>query len=62
MKNVVKHLVLASAPLLLLIGDAAAETCGGRFGPCQVPEPSTPALFIGALGVIALVAKIRNKK
>lgn len=61
MKNLVKHLIVAGAPLLLLIGDAAAENCGGRFGPCQVPEPGTPALFIGALGVIALVAKFRKK-
>ena len=61
MKNLAQRLFVAGTPLLLLTGDAAAETCGGRFAPCKVPEPSTPALFIGALGVIALVAKFRKK-
>ncbi|MCD2518463.1 PEP-CTERM sorting domain-containing protein [Massilia sp. G4R7] len=62
MKKFVNNLLLAGAPLVMLIGNAAADTCGGRFGPCEVPEPSTPALFLGAIGVAIAVAKFRKKK
>jgi len=62
MKNMIKHLLVMSAPLFLFAGNAAADTCGGKFGPCPVPEPGTPYLFIGAIGVAIAVAKFRKKK
>jgi len=62
MKNVVKNLLLASAPLLLLMGDAVAEQCGGRFGACPLPEPGTPYLIVAAIGAAGLIIKFRKKK
>ena len=62
MKNLIKKLILASVPLYLSIGNAAATGCGGRFEPCEVPEPGTPYLILAALGVAVAVAKFRKKK
>ena len=61
MKNFAKNLLVVSAPLFMFMADAAAETCGGRFAPCQVPEPGTPYLILGALGVAGLILKFRKK-
>jgi len=62
MKNLIKNLLVMSAPLFLFAGNAAADTCGGKFGACQVPEPGTPYLFVAAIGVAVAVAKFRKKK
>jgi len=62
MKNMIKNLLVMSAPLFLFAANATAESCGGRLGPCPVPEPGTPYLFIGAIGVAIAVAKFRKKK
>lgn len=66
MKNFAQKLLLGATPLLLLVGDALADTCGpnSRFGPCptEVPEPGTPYLFIAAIGVAVAVIKFRKKK
>lgn len=69
MNTFVKKLLVVCIPLFVLTGNAFATSgdqdvpCDGtRFNPCPVPEPSTPHLFLGALGVAVLVAKLRKKK
>lgn len=66
MKKIAHKLILISAPLYFYVGNAMATSCGpgSKFGPCptEVPEPSTPYLFIAAIGVAVAVAKFRKKK
>ncbi len=63
MKNIATKLFVGSTTLFLLIGNAISSECGDVGLPaCDVPEPSTAYLFVGAIGVAALVAKLRKKK
>lgn len=62
MKNIVTKLLLAATTVYLSISTASASFCGAPGLPaCEVPEPSTAYLFIGAIGVAAAVAKFRKK-
>ena len=62
MKNLATKLLLISTVLMINAGHAIASECGGDGLPsCDVPEPGTAYLFLGALGVAALVAKFRKK-
>lgn len=62
MKNIATKMLLAATTLYLSTGTASASFCGADGLPaCEVPEPSTAWLFIGAIGVAAAVAKFRKK-
>jgi hypothetical protein len=64
MKNVLTKLVIAGAAVYGVVGEALANGyCGwGSYPACEVPEPSSSMLFLGAAGVAALVIKLRKKK
>jgi len=63
MKNTAIKLAAAGITLSLFANNALANMWCGNEGqaPCEVPEPSTAYLFLGAAGVAALVAKFRKK-
>lgn len=62
MKNIASKVLLAASAFYLSIGTASASLCGAPGLPaCEVPEPSTAYLFLGAIGVAAAVAKFRKK-
>ena len=62
MKNIALRLAFAATTAYLFIGTASAEFCGsGTLPPCKVPEPGTPYLILGALGVAAAIVKFRKK-
>ena len=71
MKLVCKKAALAALFLLPLSGSVLANpSCTPVFGPdgvplpcaTELPEPSTPMLFLGALGVGIVARAIRNRK
>lgn len=61
MKNLATKLLMAATAILFSIEQSMASGCGVPGNPCDVPEPGTASLFVGALGVAALVAKFRKK-
>lgn len=71
MKSMLKKAVLAAAFALPLSGNAFAHDCPIKEGvegppscdvPHELPEPSSPLLFLAAAGVAGIVLKIRKKK
>lgn len=61
MKSTVQQLSLSAAALYLVCSDALARPCGSAgLPPCEVPEPSTVPLIVGAVVIAALVAKFRK--
>lgn len=71
MKHVCKKAALAALFLLPLSGSVLANpNCTPVIGPdgqptcapAELPEPSTPMLFLGALGVGIVARAIRNRK
>lgn len=63
MKQILTNAVLAAVAAYGVAGDALANFCGfGDYPACDVPEPSSAYLFVGAAAVAALVVKLRKKK
>lgn len=73
MKTIIINAVLVSASLFVFNSNALADSCpSGEFDivdgvpVCKVvndvPEPSSPMLFLVAAGVAGIVLKMRKKK
>jgi hypothetical protein len=62
MKTSIKFAVLSSIALALAAGQAAAVGCGAPGLPaCDLPEPSSLPMMIGAIVIAAAVARARKK-
>lgn len=64
MKNLYGKVVLAAFVYAGVMAEVLANPfCGGVGEPsCEVPEPSTAYLFLGAAAVAGIVTKFRKKK
>lgn len=67
MKALIKNAAFVAASLILLSGQAQARPCSNtdpKLPACkpvgQVPEPSSPFLFLAAAGVAGLVFRLRK--
>lgn len=61
MKLNVQHLIASAIALFVSCGNAMANSCGAfPLDPCEVPEPGSLALIVGAIGAAALIAKFRK--
>jgi hypothetical protein len=62
MKALIQNAGYSIFMLAAFCGDALARPCGASPLPaCEVPEPSSPLLFIVAAAAVGVVLKMRKK-
>jgi len=62
MKTTIKLAIIGAVLSVSAANVLANPRCGNQGQPpCDLPEPSTPLLFVGAVAVAAAAAKFRKK-